>query len=230
MPRQHDVGAQPQHGAGKGGPRYARFTEGRKPEPAEAEAEVAHHVGQRHEEERDKGQHHLLMCTENGIHHDEHVIERELTAVRHEKGGQCGTQFRRDLQGVENERSAEERQQRDERSGGRGKHDDEPRVAIGPAAQSCPEGLTHGCHASAADERSEKHEHGEKLSHHTDGGLNRHVKPARRPHVCHADDKVAKHKTHLRQSEQKDFFCGRKGVILFGGGHGVLLFKGCALK
>ena len=85
MSGKSQIADQSEYGAGKGRSCDACGTESRKSEESESEAEIADEVCKHHDKEREKRQKYLSVGTEDGVHHDEHVIERQLAAVGLEK-------------------------------------------------------------------------------------------------------------------------------------------------
>lgn len=85
MSGKSQIADQSEYGAGKGRSCDACGAESRKSEESESEAEIADEVCKHHDKEREKRQKYLSVGTEDGVHHDEHVIERQLAAVGLEK-------------------------------------------------------------------------------------------------------------------------------------------------
>ena len=134
--RQQKIARKAEHGAGKRRPGDARRAAGRKREAAEPEAEIADEIGDGHDDQREQREEYLLVGPENGIHHDEHVVEGKLAAIGGEKRGERRAQGFGNAHDPEDCRLEKHGRRGHNRAHGGGKHDDEPRVSVGPRGEA----------------------------------------------------------------------------------------------
>ena len=210
MSGKSQIAAQPEYGTGKGRPCDACGAESRKSEISETEAEIADEVCKHHDKEREQRQKYLPVGTENGVHHDEHVIERQLTAVGLEKGRQRRTKPVGNAHDMEKQRSEHESRCRYDAACDGGEHENESGVAVGSFFQTGAERLAYRGQTAAGDEGGQKHEQSKDLCHHACGGLRFRTQSSGCPDIGHGNDQMTEHESRLRQSKTKEFLSGRQ--------------------
>lgn len=136
--RKAQIACKAKHGTGKGCPSYSCRAAGRKSKVSQAEAEVSKSIGHGHDQKREQGQEYLLIGPKDGIHHDEHIVEGELTAVCRKEYRKRRAQLRGNTHDREKERSKKQGKIRYSCAHARGKRDNESSVTARPERQTRP--------------------------------------------------------------------------------------------